>query len=151
MATTLLGCMMNSCQQNKSIDFNNNDRIPSKYIVNTQYIVDPQDGECYGYIDSILYWKKYKSDILLVYTSELTGRNINSPYNIIIIKEDGIINVPCLKIYSIHEQEANVLSIEDSDSFAGSITMGTHIFRFDKEIVHDYFYIVDSLKNGTSE
>ena len=150
IAITLIGCMMNSCQHNKTYDVDTSDRIPSKYIIYTQYIVNPQNGECYGYIDSVLYWKKYQSDILLVYTSELTGENIYSPYNIIILKEDGIIHVPCLKIYGIHELEGNVLSIEDSASLAGTVTIGTHIFRFDKEIVHDYSYIVDSLKEDTS-
>ena len=150
MAITLLGCMMSSCQQRKSSDVNKNDIIPSKYIVYTQYIINPQDGECYSYIDSILYWKKYKSDILLVYTSELTGENIYSPYNIIIIKEDEIIHVPCLKIYGIHELKEDALSIEDSASLAGTTTWGKHTFYFDKEIIHDYSYIVDSLKDGAS-
>ena len=147
LAITLTVCVMNSCQQEKKHIVNNNDRIPSKYIVYTQYIINPQDGECYGYIDSILYWKKHQSDILLVYTSELTGENIYSPYNIIILKEDGIIHVPCLKIYGIHELDGNVLSIEDSASLAGTITMGTHIFHFDKEIEHEYSYRIDSLKD----
>ena len=151
MAITLIGCMMNSCQQGNPLDADSNDRIPSKYIVYTQYIINPQNGECYGYIDSILYWKKYQSDILLVYTSELTGENIYSPYNIIILKEDGIIHVPCLKIYGIHELKGNVLCIEDSASLAGSITMGIHVFHFDKEIIHDYSYIVDSIKDCTSD
>lgn len=150
MAIVLLWCMVSSCQQSKSVDINNNDRIPSKYIVYTQYIINPQNGECYSYVDSVLYWKEYKSDILLVYTSELTGENIDSPYNIIIIKEDGIIHIPCLKIYGIHEQEGNVLFIEDSGSLEEAIMWGTHIFHFDKEILHDYSYIVDSLKDGTS-
>lgn len=149
-AITFFLFMMNSCQQNKSLEVDNNDEIPSKYIVYTQYIINPQNGECYGYIDSILYWKKYQSDILLVYTSELTGENIYSPYNIIILKEDGIIHVPCLKIYGIHELDGNVLSIEDSASLAGTTTWGTHIFHFDKEIVHEYSYIVDSLTDGIS-
>ena len=83
-AITFFLCMMNSCQQNKSLEVDNNDEIPSKYIVYTQYIINPQNGECYGYIDSILYWKKYQSDILLVYTSELTGENIYSPFRILI-------------------------------------------------------------------
>lgn len=150
IAITLIGCIMNSCQQGNVLDVDTNDRIPSKYIVHTQYIVNPQNGECYGYIDSILYWKKHQSDILLVYTSELTGENIYSPYNIIILKEDGIINVPCLNIYGIHELDGNVLSIEDSASLAGTTAMGTHMFHFDKEIEHNYSYIVDSLKDDTS-
>lgn len=148
ISITLWGCMLNSCQQGKSSDFNNNDRIPSKFIKYTQYIIDPKNGECYSYADSILYWKKYKTDILLVYTSELTGENIYSPYNMIIIKEDGIIHIPCLTIYGIHELEGNVLSIEDSGSLEETTMWGTHIFHFDNEIVHDYFYIVDSLMSG---
>ena len=81
--------MLNSCRQTRSFD-NNNDRALKKYIIDNQYIINPQNGECYGYIDSILYWKQHKSDILLVYTSELTRENIDSPYNIIIIKDTFI-------------------------------------------------------------
>ena len=141
--------MLNSCRQTRSFD-NKNDRALKKYIIDNQYIINPQNGECYGYIDSILYCKNLPSEMLLVYTSKLTGENIYSHYNIIILKENGIIHVPCLKIYGIHEQEGNVLFIEDSATLAGSTSWGTHIFYFDKEIVHDYSYIVDSLKDGAS-
>ena len=145
LSIALLEGMVFSCQPCTFHSINNNDRIPCKYIIHTQYIADPQDGSCYGYIDSVLYWKKSHSDILLVYTSELTGENIYSPYNIIIIKEDGIIHVPCLNIYSIRESEHNILTIRDSGTLAGTISMGTHTFHFGKEIVHDYSYTVDSL------
>ena len=64
--------MLNSCRQTRSFD-NKNDRALKKYIIDNQYIINPQNGECYGYIDSILYCKNLPSEMLLVYTSKLTG------------------------------------------------------------------------------